>query len=310
MLSQDRIYIAGHKGMVGSAIVRALSAKGYTNLITATRQELDLLNTATVDIFFKSNKPDYVFLAAAKVGGIKANLTHPVEFLLENLIIQNNIISSCHKYKVKKLIFLGSSCIYPAQCPQPMKEESLLTGPLEPTNEGYALAKIAGLRLAQYYNKEYGLDCLCPMPCNLYGHNDNFDPEISHVLSGLVKKFVDAVDNNEKNVILWGTGAARREFLHVDDLAEALLFLVDHWHQPEIINVGSGFDISIKELAELIARITGYTGNMTWDTSMPDGMMRKCLDITKLTSLGYQSKIPLEGGIEGVIKEYKAFKNK
>lgn len=310
MRLHDNIYIAGHKGMVGSAIVRALQKRGFTNLIIATRQELDLLDTAGVDGFFQVKRPDYVFLAAAKVGGIKANLTYPVEFLMENLIIQNNIISCCHKYQVKKLIFLGSSCIYPARCPQPMKEEYLLTGPLEPTNEGYALAKIAGLRLAHYYHKEYGLDCLCPMPCNLYGHNDNFDPDNSHVLSALVKKFVDAVDNNEKNVILWGTGDARREFLHVDDLAEALLFLVDHWHQPEIINVGSGSDISIKELAELMARKTGYTGSISWDTSMPDGMMRKCLDISLLQTLGYQSQIPLEVGIVQVIKEYKALNNK
>lgn len=300
-----KVYIAGHNGMVGSSLLRALKKKEFKNLITATRQDLDLLNTSSVDDFFKKMKPDYVFLAAAKVGGIKANLKYPVEFLTENLSIQNNVIRCCYKHHVKKIVFLGSSCIYPAQCLQPMKEEHLLTGPLEPTNEAYALAKIAGLRLAQYYYKEYGLECLCPMPCNLYGYNDSFDPENSHVLSALVRKFVDAVDSDEKTVTLWGSGNARREFLHVDDLADAILYLVDHWNRPDIINVGSGSDISIKELAILIGKMAGYTGSIFWDTSMPDGMMQKCLDISKIKSLGFHPKISLETGIEQVIQEYK-----
>jgi len=308
MKKDDCIYVAGHKGMVGSAIVRALQRDGFKNIVTASRQELDLKDTIEVSRFFKKNQPDFVFLAAAKVGGIQANIRHPVEFLYENLEIQNNIIHSCHDNHVKKLIFLGSSCIYPAKCPQPIKEEYLLTGPLEPTNEGYALAKIAGLRLAQYYSKEYGSDCLCPMPCNLYGHSDSFDPVNSHVLSALVKKFVDAVEDDEKEVTMWGSGKARREFMHVDDLACALLFLVDAWKTSDIINVGSGSDISINELATLIAKKTRYNGSIIWDVSMPDGMMQKCLDVTKLHTLGFRSKIPLETGIDAVIQEYKQIK--
>jgi GDP-L-fucose synthase len=308
MQKSDRIYVAGHKGMVGSAIVRALNRNGFHNLITATRQELDLKEKSNVESFFKTEKPDFVFLAAAKVGGIQANMRYPVEFLYENLMIQNNIIHSCHAQQVKKVIFLGSSCIYPNQCPQPIKEEYLMTGPLEPTNEGYALAKIAGLKLAQYYNKEYGLACLCPMPCNLYGKNDSFDPANSHVLSALVKKFVDAGGENNKNVTLWGSGNARREFMHVDDLAEAVLFLVDRWNVADIINVGSGTDISIRDLAELIARKTNYNGSISWDTSMPDGMMQKCLDVSKLHALGFRSKISLDTGIDDVVRQYKQIK--
>jgi GDP-L-fucose synthase len=308
MKSSDIIFVAGHNGMVGSAILRALKHNGFNNIVLATRSELNLLKKREVESFFQNKKPDYVFLAAAKVGGIRANIQYPVEFLYENLEIQNNILYSCNLYKVKKVVFLGSSCIYPANCPQPMKEEYLMTGPLEPTNEGYALAKIAGLKLAQYYTQEYGLNCLCPMPCNLYGNNDSFDPINSHVLSALVKKFVDAVEEKQENVTIWGTGTARREFMHVDDLADALLFLVEHWTVPDIINVGTGTDISIFNLAHLIAKKVNYYGTINWDSSMPDGMKQKCLDVSKLQSLGYKHKISLERGIEDVIKEYLIFK--
>ena len=308
MQKNDRIYVAGHNGMVGSAIVRALRKRGFQNLIIASRQELDLRDKLKVESFFNKTKPDYVILAAAKVGGIKANIQFPVEFLYENLLIQNNVIRCSYESRIKKLIFLGTSCVYPAQCQQPIKEEYLLTGPLEPTNEGYALAKIAGLKLAQYFYKEYGMECLCPIPCNLYGQKDSFDPDNSHVLSALVKKFVDAVDEDKKNVTIWGSGRARREFMHVDDLVDALLLLIDKWQGPEIINVGSGTDIAIKDLAKLIATKTKYTGSVTWDTTMPDGMMQKCLDVSKLNSLGYKQRISLETGIEGVIQEYKQIK--
>ncbi len=308
MNQKDKVFVAGHNGMVGSAIIRALHAKGFTQIITATRRELDLCDFVKVELFFRDTKPDYVFLAAAKVGGIEANRRSPADFLLENLRIQNNVIHQSYKTGVKKLIFLGSSCIYPRECPQPMKEEYLLTGPLEPTNEGYALAKIAGLKLAQFYQQQYGLHCINPMPCNLYGTNDSFDLNNSHVLSALVKKFVDAVDDHKKEVALWGSGIARREFMHVDDLAQALLFLVDVWDSPEIINVGWGSDISIKELAYLIAKKAGFQGEIKWDTAMPDGMLRKCLDVSKLTSLGYRPSINLPQGAAQTIAEYVAIK--
>jgi GDP-L-fucose synthase len=299
------IYVAGHRGMVGSAIVNQLKKQGYNNLITAMRNELDLKKPNAVDRFFRSAGIDYVFLAAAKVGGIKANITQPVEFLYDNLMIQNNIYECCRKYKIKKLCFLGSSCVYPKDCPQPMKEKYLMTGPLEPTNEGYALAKIAGIKMAIYYKKQYGLNTICPMPCNLYGANDHFDPENSHVLSALVKKFVDAVEENSEKVTLWGTGIARREFLNVEDLAVALLFLMEKWDNPEIINIGWGDDISIHDLANLIAEKTGFYGQIEWDTTMPDGMLRKCLDISKITQLGFIPKIPLNEGIIRMINDYK-----
>ena len=308
MNKRDTIFIAGHKGMVGSAIMRALQNKGYSNIITATKQELDLRDAKNVEIFFDQHSPDYVFLAAAKVGGIQANMLYPGDFLYDNLMIQNNVIQQSNKSSVKKLAFLGSSCIYPKDCPQPIKEKYLMTGPLEPTNEGYALAKIAGLRLAQYYHKQYGLNCINPMPCNLYGTNDSFDPDNSHVLSALVRKFVDATDENKKEVVLWGSGIARREFMHVDDLSQALLFLIEEWDSPEIINVGCGTDVSIKDLAELIANKVEYAGKIVWDISMPDGMLRKCLDVSKLQSLGFHPSITLENGIDQVIAEYRNLK--
>jgi len=306
----DSIFVAGHRGLVGSALTRLLKAIGFMNLITATRSELDLQNACAVETFFERTQPEYVILAAAEVGGIQANRSCPVEFLANNLEIQNNVLKASHKYGVKEFVFLGSSCIYPRECPQPMKEEYLLTGPLEPTNEAYALAKIAGLRLAQYYDRQYGMKSISPMPCNLYGPNDSFDPQHSHVLSALVKKFSDAVAEGRHEVVMWGTGNARREFLHVDDLAKAVLFLIDNWHSPEIINVGAGEDVSIRELAETIAQKVNYTGDMVWDTSMPDGMPRKCLDVSKLFALGWRPEIVLSDGIDRVIQEYRSLQDR
>jgi GDP-L-fucose synthase len=304
MEKNSLIYVAGHRGMVGSSIVNQLEKSGYTNIITARSSELDLRDQVSVNRFFRRNNIDFVFLAAARVGGIKANIAHPAEFLYDNLMIQNNIFECCRKYDIKKLLFLGSSCIYPKDCPQPMKEEYLMTGPLEPTNEGYALAKIAGLKMALYYNKQYGLNTICPIPCNLYGANDHFDPENSHVLSALVKKFVDAVEEDFGKVVLWGTGVARREFLNVEDLSVALLLLMNEWNNPEIINIGWGDDISIRDLAAIVADKTGYSGQIDWDPSMPDGMLRKCLDIAKITALGFKPKITLDAGITQMINDY------
>ena len=294
--------------MVGSAIVRALRAEGFSRIITASHEELELRDAVAVARFFKDQKPEYVFLAAAKVGGIQANRNHQADFLRDNLEIQNNVIHNSYLNGAEELVFLGSSCIYPRECPQPMKEEYLLTGPVEPTNEGYALAKIAGLRLAQFYQQQYGLKCINPMPCNIYGFNDNFDPANSHVLAALVKKFVDAKDANTPEVVLWGSGIARRELLHVDDLARALLLLVEQWHSPEIINVGCGTDVSIKELATMVAEKTGYNGKLGWDTSMPDGMLRKCLDVSKLNALGFRPEIALAQGLSQVIADCRGLK--
>jgi GDP-L-fucose synthase len=270
--------------------------------------ELDLRDQCAVKGFFEKEKPDYVFLAAAKVGGIQANMKSPAEFLLDNLAIQNNIIQYSFLNGVKKFCFLGSSCIYPRECPQPIKEEYLLTGPLEPTNEGYAIAKIAGLKLVQYYNKQYGFNAIAPMPCNLYGQNDSFDLEHSHVLSALVKRFVDAVDEGKEELVLWGTGIARREFLNVSDLARAVILLMEMYDSPEIINVGSGTDVSIKELAELMSSKTGFKGTIQWDSTKPDGMLRKCLDVSKINELGFQPKISLGEGIDFMIQEYRKIK--
>lgn len=297
--------MAGHKGLVGSAILRAMLKEGYKNIVVATKQELDLRNTAAVKTFFERECPEFVILAAAKVGGIQANRSHPVEFLLDNLLIQNNVIQQSYKSKVRKLAFLGTSCVYPRECPQPMKEEYLMTGPLEPTNEGYALAKIAGMKLTQYYHQQYGFLCINPLPCNIYGPNDCFDLEKSHVLSALVKRFVDAIKEEKKEIKLWGSGIARREFMHVDDLANAVIFLMNNWDSSEIINVGCGKDISIKELAEMVASLTGFNGTIKWDPSMPDGMLKKCLDVSKITKLGFKPSIKLEDGITEMITEYK-----
>jgi len=306
----SRILVTGHRGMVGQAFLRALSKGGYENVLTASRAECDLTQTSQVEQLFRKLKPDYVFHFAAKVGGIKANRDNPADFLLENLRIQNNVIEQCSRSGIAKLLFLGSSCIYPRDCPQPMREEYLLTGPLEPTNEGYAIAKIAGLRLVQYFHKQHGLRGINPMPCNLYGPNDSFDFERSHVLSALVRRFVDARDKRMPSVVLWGTGSARREFMHVDDLSEALLFLMERYESPDIINVGTAEEFSIRQLAELVAGLAGYDGKIEWDTSMPDGMPRKCLDVSRLRGLGYRHRIDLRAGIQSVIGEYRDLKSK
>ena len=303
-----KIFVAGHRGMVGSAIVRALQQAGHDSLLFRSRAELDLRNSERVYQFMESEHPDVVIIAAARVGGIQANLDSPADFLLENLQIQNNLIDSAARFGVKQLSFLGSSCIYPRLCPQPMKEEYLLTGPVEPTNEGYAIAKIAGVKMAQAYQRQYGLDVVCSMPCNLYGPNDSFDLKKSHVLSALVRRFVDARDENAESVTLWGSGTARREFMHVDDLAEAVLFVMENWKSAEIINIGTGTDVSISELAHLISDLSGFQGRIEWDTSKPDGMPRKCMDVTKLTQLGFRAGISLADGIRGMIAEYTRIK--
>lgn len=308
MNKDSKIFIAGHKGMVGSAIARELIRQGYTNIITRSKAELNLLDYASVLNFFNEHKPEFVFLAAAKVGGIKANMENPGSFLFENLQIQNNIIHASYLCNVEKFCFLGSSCIYPKNCEQPMKEEYLLSGKLEPTNEGYAIAKIAGLSLCRAYEKQYGFKTINPMPCNLYGENDSFDLEHSHVLSALVKRFVDAVENQTEKLELWGSGIARREFLNVQDLAVILIDLMNNYDSSEIINIGSGIDISIKDLAEKIAHYTGFKGEILWDKTKPDGMLRKCMDVSKMTALGYAPKISLDEGLQQMILDYKKIK--
>lgn len=300
----SKIYIAGHNGMFGSAIHRAFLSQGFNNIVTVDKKHLTLLDQEKVSAFFKTEKPEYVILAAAKVGGINANIHFPAQFLYENLQIQNNIIHSAFENGVKKLVFLGSSCIYPKSCPQPMKEEYLLTGALEPTNEGYALAKIAGLKMLEFYNKQYGFQSISLMPCNLYGPNDSFDLQHSHVLSALVKRFTDAKINNDKTITLWGTGIARREFMHVDDAANAVLFMLQHYHLTEFINVGWGDDISIKELALIIAQKVNFKGEMIWDSTKPDGMLKKCMDVSKMKDLGFNPQITLDKGIDQMIAIY------
>src|SRR5437762_8701771 len=293
----DKIFIAGHRGLVGSALVRKLEENGFTNLVTRDRANLDLLNREAVDRFFATEKPTLAVLAAAKVGGIKANNDLPVEFLVDNLQIQNNVIRAAHESGVRKLLFLGSSCIYPKHAPQPIPESALLTGPLEPTNDAYAIAKIAGIKLCQAYAREYAANFISPMPTNLYGPNDNFELETSHVLPALLRKAHEAKISNARELIVWGSGKPRREFLHVDDLASACLFLLEKYDSPDIINVGCGEDISIRELAELICDIVGFDGDLAWDTTKPDGTPRKLLDVTKLKNLGWQPDIPLRDGI-------------
>jgi GDP-L-fucose synthase len=293
----DKIFVAGHRGMVGNALVRRLEAGGFKNLLTRDRSKLDLTDESAVAKFFAQERPDIVIVAAAKVGGIKANNDYPVEFLLDNLRIQNNAIRFSHQTGVRKLLFLGSSCIYPKLAPQPIPETALLSGPLEPTNEAYATAKIAGIKLCQAYAREYGANFISVMPTNLYGPNDNFDPETSHVLAALLRKAHGAKKRNEKELILWGTGKPRREFLYVDDLAAACLLLLAKYDSPEIINVGCGEDITIRELAELICNVVGFDGELVLDTSKPDGTPRKLLDVTKIRALGWQPTIPLRKGI-------------
>lgn len=299
-----KIYIAGHLGLVGSSFVRKLKKEGFSNLILKTRKEVDLTNSRRVFSFFKEFKPEYVIIAAAKVGGIAANIAEPTGFLLDNIKIQNNLLEACLEYKVKKAVLLGSSCIYPRECTQPMRESYFMTGPLEPTNESYAIAKIAGIRLAQAMHEQYGLNVICPMPCNLFGPGDHFEFERSHVVSALVRRFTEAKQTNAPVVMLWGTGNARREFLHVDDCISACMFLMKHFDSPEIINVGSGEDFSIRELADTVARIVEYQGDILWDTTKPDGMPRKLLDVNKLHSLGWQHRIELESGLKMVFNDF------
>jgi GDP-L-fucose synthase len=302
------IYIAGHRGMVGSALVRHFIESGYENLILIGSSELDLTEQSVVRKFFDEQKPEVVILAAAKVGGIQANIDNSATFLVDNLKIQNNVMESSLKHGVKKFVFMGSSCIYPKDCPQPMKEEYLLTGKLEPTNEGYALAKIAGIKLLEGYRRQYGFHSISLMPCNLYGPNDSFDLKHSHVLSALVKRFVDAADTGTEEITLWGTGNARREFLHVDDLARATVFMMNNYDDPQFINIGSGTDVSIRELAEMIASMTGFSGTIKWDHSKPDGMMKKCMDVSRMHALGFSPTISLETGVKQMISIYKKIK--
>jgi GDP-L-fucose synthase len=306
MMTKNRIFIAGHRGLVGSALVRRLQRESSVELLLRTRVELDLTNQQATDAFFAAHRPDQVYLAAAKVGGILANDTYPAEFIGQNLAIQSNVIESAYRHGVKKLLFLGSSCIYPKNAPQPMTEDCLLTGPLEPTNEWYAIAKIAGLKLAQAYRKQYGFDAICAMPTNLYGPGDNFDLNTSHVLPALIRKFVEAKSQARTEVEIWGTGKPRREFLHVDDLADACVFLMNNYSAAEPVNIGWGEDISIAELAGLVARHTGFTGRLRFDTSKPDGTPRKLLDVSRLTSLGWRPSIKLTDGIASTIQWYLA----
>ena len=298
------IYLAGHQGLVGSAILRALQAQGYTNLVTRTHAELDLTDQATVRRFFAQEHPEYVFLAAAKVGGILANDTYPADFIRDNLFIQTNVIDAAYRSGVKKLLFLGSSCIYPKHAPQPMKEEHLLTGPLEPTNEWYAVAKIAGIKLCQAYRRQYGFNAIALMPTNLYGPGDNFDLQTSHVLPALMRKFHEAKVSGAPRIVVWGTGKPRREFLHVDDLAAASLFLMRHYDAEEIVNVGVGEDISIAELAGLMREVVGYQGEIVYDSSKPDGTPRKLLDVSRLQALGWKARISLREGVTATYRWY------
>lgn len=297
MKKGSKIYVAGHGGLVGSAIVRRLKKDGYLNLLLKTRNELDLLSQLAVSEFFEKEKPDYVFLAAAKVGGILANKSRKADFIYENLQIQNNLIGGAWKSNVKKLLFLGSSCIYPKMCPQPIKEEYFMTGPLEETNDAYAIAKIAGIKMCQSFNEQYGTKFISVMPTNLYGPGDNFDLESSHVLPAMIRKFHEAKVCRAKEVVLWGTGSPKREFLYVDDLADAVVFLMKNYSQSEIVNIGTGEDLSIKELAETIRTVIGFEGNIVWDTRKPDGTPRKWLDVDKLNSLGWKYSITLPDGI-------------
>lgn len=302
MKKKSKIYVAGHKGLVGSAITRKLIKKGYKNLILKERRDLDLLDAQAVINFFEKESPEYVFLSAAKVGGIVANNAYPADFIFENLNIQNNVIYNSYKTGVKKLLFLGSSCIYPKFSSQPIKEEYFLTGALEPTNEPYAIAKIAGIIMCQSFNRQYGTNFIAAMPTNLYGPGDNFDLQNSHVIPALIRKFYEAKKNNAKEVVLWGTGSPKREFLHVDDLADALIFLMENYNDSKIINIGTGQDLSIKELAEKIKKIINFDGKIIWDKTKPDGTPRKLLDVSKLHGLGWRHKIELDEGLNKTIK--------
>ena len=304
MEKSAKIYVAGHRGLVGSAIVRSLQRQGYANLVYRTRAEMDLTDQQKVKQFFSSEKPEYVFLAAAKVGGIYANNTYPAEFIFSNLEIQNNVIHQSYVNGVKKLCFLGSSCVYPKMAPQPMKEEYLLTGKLEPTNEPYAIAKIAGIEMIKSYNRQYGTNYISVMPTNLYGPNDNFDLQNSHVLPALIRKFLEAKQNNFPSVTLWGTGKPRREFLYVDDMADACIFLMNIYNGNEFVNIGTGEDVTILELAEIIKQEVGFSGALQFDSSKPDGTPRKLLDVSKIHSLGWKAKVTLREGLKKTLEWY------
>lgn len=306
MNKDAKIYIAGHRGLVGSAIHRKLMKDGYTNLVVRTSKELDLRDKGQVDSFFKEEKPEFVFVAAAKVGGIVANNEFPADFIRDNLMIQTNVIDASYRNQVEKLLFLGSTCIYPKLAPQPLKEEYLLTGPLEPTNDAYALAKIAGIKMCQSYNKQYGTNYISAMPTNLYGENDNFDLQSSHVMPALIRKFHEAKLSNQPSVEVWGTGTPKREFLYSDDLADACVYLMNHYNDDEIINIGVGEDVSIKELAETVQRVVGFEGELKFDTTKPDGTPRKLVDTTKINQLGWKANVELEDGIR---KAYDWFLN-
>ncbi len=307
MNKNSKIYIAGHRGLVGSALVRRLQVKGYTNLVTRTHAELELRDQKAVQAFFATEKPDYVILAAAKVGGIHANNTYPAEFIHDNLVIQNNVIHSAYQNKVERLLFLGSSCIYPKDCPQPIKEEYLLTGPLEPTNRPYALAKIAGIEMCHAYNRQYGTKYMAAMPTNLYGPNDNYDLNNSHVLPALIRKMHEAKQSGAKEVVVWGTGTPKREFLYSDDMADACLFLLEqpesnlgglfNDNTPPLVNVGCGEDLTIRELAEMVKEVVAFEGGLSFDSSKPDGTMRKLMDVSRIKALGWERKVLLKEGI-------------
>ena len=304
MTTDEKIYIAGHRGMVGAALVRACEARGMSNIVTRTRRELDLTSQAEVEAFYAAEKPEVVVVAAAKVGGIHANNTYPAEFIYDNLAIAQNLIHGAYRHGVKRLLFLGSSCIYPKHAPQPIPEDCLLTGTLEPTNEAYAVAKIAGLKLCQYYRKQYGVAFHSAMPTNLYGPGDNYHPENSHVLPALIRRFHEATEQGDEEVVVWGSGKPKREFLHVDDLAEACLHLLQTDTPPDWVNVGTGEDVSIAELAEMVKQATDFSGRITFDTSKPDGTQRKLLDVSRIHQLGWKHRIPLS---EGISSTYQAF---
>lgn len=308
LTDEGSILITGASGMVGSAVLRLLHDAPVSKILAPRRSELDLLDPQQVNTYFEKHQPNYVLMIAAHVGGIGANQADPVGFLTKNAHMELNLFEACYRYQTRKNLFFGSSCIYPRDCPQPIKERYLLTGPLEPTNEGYAIAKIMGLKLAKFYYEQFGMLTVCPMPCNIYGTNDSFDLERCHVLSALVRRFVDAADEGASVVTLWGTGTPKREFIHVDDVAAAILLLMEQYESPEIINLGTGEEISIRDLAELIARQVGFTGEISWDSNKPNGMPRKCMDVTKLAGLGFKPQITLEAGIQQTITEYRHLK--
>ncbi len=305
MKKESKIFVAGHRGLVGSAIVRKLKSDGFTNFVLPTRADVDLTRQSEVEKFFDSERPEYVFLSAAKVGGIHANNIYPADFIYQNMMIQNNVIHSSYSFGAKKLLFLGSSCIYPKFAPQPMKEEHLLTGALEPTNEAYAIAKISGMKMAEFFNKQYGANFISAMPTNLYGPGDNYDLQNSHVLPALIRKFHEAKEENKSFVEIWGTGKPKREFLFVDDLAAACVFLMQHYNEVGFVNVGTGEDVSISELVEIVKNIIGYNGELKYNSDKPDGTPRKLLDVSKINALGWKAQVSLE---EGIRKTYQVYK--